>query len=165
MKVNLGLTNRTELVFVSFVLTFICFQLGIIAFVNFLWFLIMVYIVAIIHELGHIMSCYYYKKPPVSLNIALNRMFIITPKNITKNEQYNITFFGPFANVLLGLIFSFIYTFTNLGSWSTTIFYFLMINFVFIVVNLIPVEPLDGYTLFRPNKANKTKIHKKENEM
>ena len=94
----------------------------------------------------------------------------VNPSNLQnpKKDMFWVAFAGPLSNILLALLGFVVYAFfknVNLGlsaeSLSLTfnmLNYFIFINFVLFVLNMIPVHPLDGAKVlerFLPYNINK----------
>jgi Zn-dependent protease len=81
-----------------------------------------------------------------------------------KEQMFWIAFAGPLSNLILGLVGAFLYliltNFTHsntAGAFASMLSYFVVINCMLAVFNLIPIHPLDGGKImarFLPHQIN-----------
>jgi len=141
---NWGLTAFSLMLFVGVFLLLFSEDL------NFVLFLILV---LFIHEMGHFtfMKLFNYENVRM-LFIPLMGAFVQGSKEKYSQTQSFIVFAaGPFPGICIGIITLFISSFYQLNWILELSFLFLFLN----IINLIPIDPLDGGQLF------KLLVHKK----
>ena len=111
--------------------------------------IILIYLIVIFHELGHILII-------KLLGYKILRVDIYPSGGVTKiDKKINtkishdllIASFGVFFQILLYLIFYFLYSFSFIR--SSTYELFLTYNTTILIFNLLPIIPLDGYQFLR----------------
>lgn len=111
--------------------------------------IILIYLIVIFHELGHILII-------KLLGYKILRVDIYPSGGVTKiDKKINtkishdllIASFGVFFQILLYLIFYFLYSFSFIR--SSTYELFLIYNTTILLFNLLPIIPLDGYQFLR----------------
>ena len=111
--------------------------------------IILIYFIVIFHELGHILII-------KLLGYKILRVDIYPSGGVTKiDKKINtkishdllIASFGVFFQILLYLIFYFLYSFSFIR--SSTYELFLTYNTTILIFNLLPIIPLDGYQFLR----------------
>ncbi len=90
----------------------------------------------------------------------------VNPRNLTrpKEQMFWIAFAGPLSNIFLGFVGAFAYilmatltTSSTSGAFTSMLEYFVIINAMLAVFNLIPIHPLDGGKIlarFLPDAIN-----------
>lgn len=132
-----------SLTFFSLVLFILVFYL-LVDELNFILYLV---VVLLIHELGHFLAMKFFKYKNVRmLFIPLMGAFVQGVKsNYSQKESIIVTASGPFPGILLGT--ACIY-FGN--QWqSQLIVSFGMLFYLLNIINLLPLDPLDGGQLFK----------------
>jgi stage IV sporulation protein FB len=118
--------------------------------INFVLFLILV---LFIHEMGHFtfMKLFNYENVRM-LFIPLMGAFVQGSKEkYSQTQSFIVVAAGPFPGICIGIITLFISSFFQLNWILELSFLFLFLN----IINLIPIDPLDGGQLF------KLLVHKK----
>lgn len=110
-------------------------------------FILFLLAVLLIHELGHylMMKKFNYKHVRM-LFIPLMGAFVQGKKdNYSQKESFLVTMAGPIPGVLLGVLLL-LYAANNHSSWGLQFSaLFILLN----VVNLLPLDPLDGGQMFK----------------
>ena len=141
---NWGLTAFSLMLFVGVFLLLFSEDL------NFVLFLILV---LFIHEMGHFtfMKLFNYENVRM-LFIPLMGAFVQGSKEkYSQTQSFIVVAAGPFPGICIGIITLFISSFYQLNWILELSFLFLFLN----IINLIPIDPLDGGQLF------KLLVHKK----
>lgn len=111
--------------------------------------IIFIYLIVIVHELGHILLIKFYKENIVRVDIyPMGGVTTVDKKINTKiSEELFIAMAGLLSQIVLGLIFFFIYK-LRMISVST---YSLFVNYnkTIMLFNMLPIMPLDGYVIGR----------------
>ena len=109
--------------------------------------IILIYLIVIIHEFGHILIIKILKYKIIKVEIyPMGGVTLIDKKVNTKiSHELLIGSFGVIMQLFLGLFFYFIYKYNLIT--SNTYFLFNKYNQTIILFNLIPIIPLDGYHL------------------
>ena len=118
--------------------------------INFVLFLILV---LFIHEMGHFtfMKLFNYENVRM-LFIPLMGAFVQGSKEkYSQTQSFIVVAAGPFPGICIGIITLFLASFYQLNWLLELSFLFLFLN----IINLIPIDPLDGGQLF------KLLVHKK----
>ena len=118
--------------------------------INFVLFLILV---LFIHEMGHFtfMKLFNYENVRM-LFIPLMGAFVQGSKEkYSQTQSFIVVAAGPFPGICIGIITLFLSSFHQLNWLLELSFLFLFLN----IINLIPIDPLDGGQLF------KLLVHKK----
>jgi stage IV sporulation protein FB len=118
--------------------------------INFVLFLILV---LFIHEMGHFtfMKLFNYENVRM-LFIPLMGAFVQGSKEkYSQTQSFIVVAAGPFPGICIGIITLFLSSFSQLNWLLELSFLFLFLN----IINLIPIDPLDGGQLF------KLLVHKK----
>lgn len=141
---NWGLTAFSLVLFVGVFLLIFSDEL------NFVLFLILV---LFIHEMGHFTFMKYFKYENVRmLFIPLMGAFVQGSKDrYSQTQSFIVVAAGPFPGIFLGILTLFISSHYHLYWLLELSFLFLFLN----IINLIPIDPLDGGQLF------KLLVHKK----
>jgi stage IV sporulation protein FB len=118
--------------------------------INFVLFLILV---LFIHEIGHFIFMKLFKYDNVRmLFIPLMGAFVQGSKEkYSQTQSFIVIAAGPFPGICLGILTLFFSSFYQLNWLLELSFLFLFLN----IINLIPIDPLDGGQLF------KLLVHKK----
>ncbi len=124
------------------------FVLGLLLiFPNFFSFIIILLCVLLIHELGHFMfmKIFAYKNVRM-LFVPLMGAFVSgTKEKYSQKESFIIVLAGPIPGIIIGFI-SFYFAQNSHSDWlMTASLLFLFLN----ILNLIPLDPLDGGQLLR----------------
>lgn len=111
----------------------------------------------LVHEFGHALVARYYRLDPSVLLHGFGGLCSHKPANSNRHDAFIIAA-GPFA----GLFFGGLVYLAQEAMWSyspesmygseplqLTFFYFLYINIIWSIANLLPLWPLDGGQLFR----------------
>ena len=141
---NWGLTAFSLVVFVGVFLLLFKDE------INFVLFLILV---LFIHEMGHFtfMKLFNYENVRM-LFIPLMGAFVQGSKEkYSQTQSFIVVAAGPFPGICIGIITLFLSSFYQLNWLLELSFLFLFLN----IINLIPIDPLDGGQLF------KLLVHKK----
>jgi len=111
--------------------------------------IILIYLIVIIHELGHIFIIKILKYKIIKVDIyPMGGVTTINKKiNSGIKQELLISIFGIIFQIILGLIFFLIYK-NNLIS-TNTYELFLNYNKTIIIFNMLPIIPLDGYIFLR----------------
>ena len=73
---------------------------------------------------------------------------------LTTSENGMISLAGPAVNIVVGAIMLFLLLFVDLSDFLYTLCYIIAkFSFALAFFNLLPIPPLDGYKIFRWNKA------------
>ncbi len=141
---NWGLTAFSLVLFVGVFLLIFSDEL------NFVFFLILV---LFIHEMGHFTFMKLFKYENVRmLFIPLMGAFVQGSKErYSQTQSFIVVAAGPFPGIFLGILTLFISSHYHLYWLLELSFLFLFLN----IINLIPIDPLDGGQLF------KLLVHKK----
>lgn len=141
---NWGLTAFSVVLFVGIFLLIFSDEL------NFVLFLILV---LFIHEMGHFTFMKLFKYENVRmLFIPLMGAFVQGSKErYSQTQSFIVVAAGPFPGIFLGILTLFISSHYHLYWLLELSFLFLFLN----IINLIPIDPLDGGQLF------KLLVHKK----
>jgi Zn-dependent protease len=112
--------------------------------INFILYLL---VVLVIHELGHfiMMKKFDYKNVRM-LFVPLMGAFVQGKKEeYSQKESFWVTIAGPLPGIIIGILL-FLYSVNNHSVWGLQLsFLFLLLN----VLNLMPLDPLDGGQLFK----------------
>ncbi|MBL1279152.1 MAG: site-2 protease family protein [Fluviicola sp.] len=133
-----------SLTFFSLVLFVLIFLLFFGDEINFIVYLV---IVLLIHELGHFLAMKAFKYKNVRmLFVPLMGAFVQgTKSNYSQRQSFIVTAAGPLPGILIGTILV-VYGAENRAEWMLTVgILFLLLN----VINLLPLDPLDGGQLFK----------------
>ncbi len=111
--------------------------------------IILIYLIIIIHELGHIFIAKILKYAIIKVEIypmggvtTLNK-----PINTKIKDELLIAIFGVLFQIFLGLFFLFFLKLNFIN--ETTYLLFKKYNLTIIIFNLLPLIPLDGYHILR----------------
>ena len=133
-----------SLTFFSLVLFILVFFLFVGDEINFIIYLV---IVLLIHELGHFlaMKTFGYKNVRM-LFVPLMGAFVQgTKRNYSQKQSFIVTAAGPLPGILIGSLMVY-YAAENQIAWMLSVgFLFLLLN----IINLLPLDPLDGGQLFK----------------
>ena len=101
------------------------------------------YLITIFHEYGHALAAKYYnyKTNKIELNLIGGAAFVEEIRDY--KHQLNVAIAGPLVNLILIPI---LFLFINLNIFFVKIF---VLNFLIMLLNLIPALPLDGGRVFR----------------
>lgn len=118
---------------------------------NFFFFLLF-YGIILLHEFGHCWAAKnFYGYPTYSITISpIGGLAALSlPDRMTSAEEFWITAFGPFVNlILVPILVCLVYW--SLGTSSYDLWFQLLTANVFVLAfNLLPVFPMDGGRLFR----------------
>ena len=112
--------------------------------INFILYLL---VVLVIHELGHflVMKRFNYKSVRM-LFVPLMGAFVQGKKDeYSQKESFWVTVAGPMPGIIIGTLL-FLYAVNNHSVWGLQLsFLFLLLN----VINLMPLDPLDGGQMFK----------------
>lgn len=111
--------------------------------------IILIYFIVIFHELGHILIIKLLGYKVLKVNIYPSGGVTKIDKKINTKISHDILIasFGVFFQIILYVIFYFLYNFYLIR--TNTYELFLMYNTTILIFNLLPITPLDGYKLFR----------------
>lgn len=110
-------------------------------------FILFLLAVLLVHELGHFLMMKKFKYKNVRmLFIPLMGAFVQGKKeNYSQKESFLVTMAGPFPGVVLGVLLL-LYAANNHSAWGLQFSaLFILLN----VVNLLPLDPLDGGQIFK----------------
>ena len=98
--------------------------------------LLIIYLIVIMHELGHIIACYFYKRKVDKITlIPLGGIIEFeNDKNTSLKEELIIILSGPLINLFIFII-CMLFNISNDLSHS---------NKLILLINLLPIYPLDG---------------------
>ncbi len=111
--------------------------------------IILIYLIVIVHELGHVFIIKLLKYKIIKVEIYPMGGVTLIDKNINTKlrDEFLISSFGLVFQVLLGLVF---FLLKNLGLiYESTYLMFFLYNKTIFIFNLLPIIPLDGYIFFR----------------
>ena len=110
-------------------------------------FISLLFIVLFIHEIGHFSFMKWFKYKHVKmLFVPLMGAFVQGKKKIySQKESLLVVGAGPFPGVILGVIFFFLFLNFKEDWLLFTSITFMLLN----IVNLLPLDPLDGGQLFK----------------
>jgi hypothetical protein len=140
-KKSEGGLSATVLSIIVFVISFLLF------FSEEMSFLFNILVVLIIHELGHFITMKYFNYRNVKmLFVPLMGAFVQGNKDeYSQKETMYVVGAGPFPGVLLGVLFL-VLSVQFQERWMVDLgLMFLLLN----LLNLLPIEPLDGGQLFK----------------
>lgn len=105
----------------------------------------------LIHEYGHALTALFFDAEPMIVLQAFGRSTLFNTSHITDKQQFLITLAGPLFQGLLALI---AYLFLQFNIFSGyllkhLLFVTMYINSRWLLLNLIPIAPLDGGWLVR----------------
>lgn len=111
--------------------------------------IILIYIIIIFHELGHILmiKLLHYKIIKVDIYPMGGVTTINKPLNTPLKHEFLIAIFGPIFQLVLFFIFYLLLKINIIS--SNTYNLFLNYNQIILIFNLLPIIPLDGYKLLR----------------
>lgn len=111
--------------------------------------IILIYLIIIIHELGHIWIIKKLKYKVLRVDIyPMGGVTTIDKKiNTSIKQELLISIFGIIFQILLGIIFYFLYYLNTLS--SNTYNLFTSYNKTILLFNLLPIVPLDGHVFLR----------------
>ena len=110
-------------------------------------FISLLFIVLFIHEIGHFSFMKWFKYKHVKmLFVPLMGAFVQGKKKIySQKESLLVVGAGPFPGIILGVIFFFLFLNFKEDWLLFTSITFMLLN----IVNLLPLDPLDGGQLFK----------------
>lgn len=111
--------------------------------------IILIYVIIMFHELGHIfmIKLLHYRIIKVDIYPMGGVTSINKPLNTPLKHEFLIAVFGPLFQMILFFIFHLFFK-VNIIS-SNTYSLFLNYNLTILIFNLLPIIPLDGYKLLR----------------
>jgi Zn-dependent protease len=136
-----GGLSATVLSIIVFIITFLLF------FSEEMNFLLNILVVLVIHELGHFLTMKYFNYRNVKmLFVPLMGAFVQGNKDeYSQKETMFVLGAGPFPGVVLGVLFL-VFSIQFQERWMVDLgLMFLLLN----LLNLLPIEPLDGGQLFK----------------
>jgi stage IV sporulation protein FB len=110
-------------------------------------FILFILVVLLIHELGHFLTMKLFKYENVRmLFIPLMGAFVQgSKKNYSQRQSFLVTVAGPFPGILIGALLMWYGTVVH-STWMMELSgLFLMLN----IINLLPLDPLDGGQMFK----------------
>lgn len=121
--------------------------------------LLLILLSILIHEFGHFIAIKLFSVKIERIKIDPWGISILINKYTSYRNEIAVAFFGPLFGVLIATISYFLHNYLP----SITIFYFMILNLSYSIINLIPCEFLDGgliiksllYLLFPPETAYK----------
>lgn len=102
-----------------------------------------------IHELGHILACIFFKRNIIKVEILPfgGLLHISSLISSAINEDLIIAISGIGMQLLLGIVSSILYKCNIIDySWYQNIYFY---NSMIIAFNLLPISPLDGEKIFK----------------
>lgn len=119
-------------------------------------FAVMLVLAIFLHELGHAWGCLIQGIPVRRIKLFGGGGFCEHARSTTRRESELIVIMGPLVNLALWAIFGLLWPMLpNIGAGSTLIhdvtyycYQFSFLNLFLFVMNMIPVQPLDGGKLF-----------------
>jgi len=111
--------------------------------------IILIYLIVIIHELGHIFIVKLLKYKIIKVDIyPMGGVTTINKKiNTSIKHEILISIFGIVFQIILGFIFLIMFKFSYIS--SNTYVLFINYNKTIMLFNMLPIIPLDGYIFFR----------------
>lgn len=111
--------------------------------------IMLIYLIVIVHELGHIfiIKVLGYKVISVDIYPSGGITKIAKPINTKISHDLVIAVFGVLFQVLLYLLFYLLYSFSYIR--SSTYELFVSYNTTILIFNALPIVPLDGYQFLR----------------
>jgi len=112
-------------------------------------FLVYIFLIVLIHELGHLLIACFFKRKIISLTIlpfgGLLKLNSLISENIY--EDLLIATGGIFFQTIFGFLLMYLnyYSLIDMHTYSFLRFY----NSILIIFNLIPICPLDGYKIMK----------------
>lgn len=112
--------------------------------------IVIIFFSILIHELGHALSSKAFgQNPRIELN-AFGGLTYPEGPSISKGREFIVVLMGPLFGFALAIFAYFVMRLVQGNVLATQIFYAtFVINFVWTVINLVPVLPLDGGQLLR----------------
>ncbi|MBE6154023.1 MAG: hypothetical protein E7163_00390 [Firmicutes bacterium] len=111
--------------------------------------IILIYLIVIVHELGHIFIVKLLKYKIIKVDIyPMGGVTTINKKiNTSIKHEILISIFGIVFQIILGFIFLIMFKFSYIS--SNTYVLFINYNKTIMLFNMLPIIPLDGYIFFR----------------
>lgn len=97
----------------------------------------------LIHETGHLLAMHFVGCKPREINLQFLGLLIVGTPLTSPKQQFVVTFFGPFANIVTFCLFLALYFVSKLE----VLLIFAAINLILALINLLPINGLDGGTL------------------
>ncbi len=97
-------------------------------------------IAMLIHEAGHIIAMHFVKSKPKEIDASHFGLLIVGKGKESPKQTLLITFAGPLFNLLTFILFWIVFKTVE----SVTAGYFAVINLILCLVNLLPLNSLDG---------------------
>lgn len=112
-------------------------------------YILIISLIVLVHECGHILVCLYFKRSITSVEILPFGGLIKIDSFISENiyEDMLISIAGIFMQVVLGIIVFLLYKYNLINIWYYDTFK--MYNVIIILFNLLPLCPLDGYKIVK----------------
>jgi len=111
--------------------------------------IILIYLIVIVHELGHIFIVKLLKYKIIKVDIyPMGGVTTINKKiNTSIKHELLISIFGIVFQIILGFIFLILFKFSYIS--SNTYELFINYNKTIMIFNILPIIPLDGYIFIR----------------
>ncbi len=111
--------------------------------------IIFIYLIVVVHELGHIIMLKYFKKKIIRVDIYPMGGVTTVDKRVNTpiKEEVIVAISGVVFQLILGLIFIIIFKLGFISRSSITLF--ANYNKTIMMFNLLPIVPLDGYIIMR----------------
>jgi len=116
-----------------------------------LLFMAAAFISIMVHELGHALAGQKYGAVPSIQLHGFGGVTILPGAYFTRNQSMFVSFAGPLASMALGLVAYLLFNFFSFPSAYFRLFLAITvwINVFWTLLNLLPIQPLDGGQIFR----------------
>lgn len=111
--------------------------------------ILILFIVITTHEFSHILAAWYYNIKLEKISITpIGAMVKISSTSFKNSIQEIVVYLaGPFSNIVMAVLG---YILNSYFLWDTQIMsFFILLNISLLILNLLPVLPLDGGRVFR----------------
>ena len=114
-------------------------------------FMVAAFISIMVHELGHAVAGRKYGAEPTIHLHGFGGVTTLPGAFFTRNQSMFVSFAGPLASIVLGLVAFVLYPFVAKVSpiFGHLLGVMIWINIFWTILNLLPIQPLDGGQIFR----------------